>query len=289
VLPQSSDNPPDHIGSHFAADVIKRARQNILVVRECVTSYTKACIIDDERRDTLRDGIIFLCADLRPMDGSCAVIRTDPAPGFLALRKDETLASYSIQLEIGQAKNINKNPVAEKAVRELEDELLRLDPLGSPVTRTSLAVATSTLNSRFRAPGLSSRELWTQRDQFTGSQIPLSDRDIVLNQHYRRAANHPHSEKSKCPQNKLLSPMDVTVGSMVYLNADKLKTRARDRYLVVGVSGDKCTIQKFAGNQLRSTPYHVRLYECFMVPNESNSSKRQRTLREMSSSSENEV
>ena len=33
-------------------------------------------------------------------------------------------------IELGQAKNPNKNPVAEGAVQELETELLRQEPLG---------------------------------------------------------------------------------------------------------------------------------------------------------------
>ena len=87
-----------------------------------------------------------------------------------------------------QAKNRNNNPVADRAVQELESELLQHDPLGGPVTQMTHAVATSTLNARIGSRGLSAREMGLQRDQ-----IPLQDRDIILRQNEQRIANHPHS------------------------------------------------------------------------------------------------
>ena len=54
---------------------------------------------------------------MRPLDGPLAVVRTDPAPCFLALENDSVLHEHRIALEIGRVKNRNKNPVAEKAVQ----------------------------------------------------------------------------------------------------------------------------------------------------------------------------
>ena len=82
----------------------------------------------DERRDTMRDSLINLCIGLRPLDGPPAVILTDPAPGFAALANDAVLAKYRLTIELGRVKNVNKDPVAEKAVRELECELLHQQP-----------------------------------------------------------------------------------------------------------------------------------------------------------------
>ena len=159
-IDQSTSPPPDAIGRSFAADVIKRSRQLIFVLRETVTSYTSSVSLEDERHQTLRDANVKLCLELRPMDGAPAVIRTDPAPGFKALVNDPLLKKHRIIIELGQA----KNPVAERAVQELETELLRQEPLGGAVSPLTLAVAISALNSRIRSPGLSSREMWTQRD-----------------------------------------------------------------------------------------------------------------------------
>ena len=87
------------------------------------------------------------------------MIRVDPAPGFMALRNDKTLKSLGLSLEIGGVKNPNKNPVVEKAILELEEELLKQDPTGGPVSELGLVIAVARLNSRIRYSGLSAREL----------------------------------------------------------------------------------------------------------------------------------
>ncbi|KAK3746301.1 hypothetical protein QZH41_004542 [Actinostola sp. cb2023] len=265
---QVSSAPPDAVGVSFAADVIKRSRQLILVLRECVTSYTTTLLIENERHQTLRDGLIHLCIQMRPLDGPTAVIRTDPAPGFKALAVDQLLCHHRITLEIGNAKNCNKNPVAEKAVQELESELLRQDPLGGAISPVTLAIATASLNSRIRSRGLSAREMWTRRDQFSNSQIQLNDQDLITKQNQQRLANHPHSETSKAPVAPPRTTTRVETGDLVYLYSDRNKSRAQDRYLVVSVDGKFCNVRKFVGSQLRSTSYRVKTSDCYKVPTE---------------------
>ena len=113
---QSTSPPPDAIGRSFAADIIKRFCQLIFVLRETVTSYSYSVSLEDERHQTLHDAIAKLCLELRPMDGPPAVIRTEPAPGLKALVDDPLLKKHRITIELRQAKNPNKNPVAERAV-----------------------------------------------------------------------------------------------------------------------------------------------------------------------------
>ena len=175
LVEQSTSDPPDGVGISFAADIIKRYRQLILVVRETTTSFTATCLLDDERRESIRNGLLRLCLELRPLAGPPSVIRVDPAPGFSALSTDETLRQYGLALEVGRIKNPNKNPVAEKCIAELGDELLRICPGGGPISPLSLAVVTANLNTRIRNSGLSTREMWLQRDQFTNLQIPVKD------------------------------------------------------------------------------------------------------------------
>ena len=266
VIPQSTGDPPETVGISFAADIIKRERQLIFVVRECITSYTAACIIENERHDTLRDALICLCIGLRPLDGPAAVIRTDPAPGFMALRDDEALREYRLNIEIGRVKNKNKNPIAEKAIRELEGELLRQDPRGGMITSKTLVIATARLNSRIRSRGLSAREMLYQRDQFTNSQIPLSDHNMITEQHAQRVKNHDYSERAKAPTGITAHDTAVEIGDLVYLHTERTKSHVRDRYLVVSVEGKWCNIRKFIGQQLRSTSYRVRRLDCFKVP-----------------------
>ena len=197
---QSTSDPPAAVGTSFAADVLKRNKQLILAFRETVSSFTTSCIIEDERRDTLRAALIRLCLELHPISGPCAVVRVDPAPGFAALANDEELRRHKITIEVGRVKNANKNPVAEKCIAELGDELLRISPEGESISAVNLAIATANLNSRIRDRGLSAREMWYKRDQFTNRQLPISDLNLIELQHSNRLHNHAASAKSKTPR-----------------------------------------------------------------------------------------
>ena len=164
---QSTSDPPECVGYLFAADVLRHERQYILIIREYVTSYTVAALVENERRETLRDAILQLCLCLCPLEGPPVVIRTDSAPGFAANVNDELLSHHHITLELGRTKNVNKGPVAERAIQELEEEILRLDLLCHAVSPVILSIAVARLNARLRSRGLSVKEMWTHRDQFS--------------------------------------------------------------------------------------------------------------------------
>lgn len=271
LLKQSSCDPPDAVGVSFAADVIKRYRQVILVLRETVTSFTVSQLLANEQKNTLRDALICGCLSLKASEGPPSVIRVDPAPGFMHLDGDLRLRELGLCVEVGRIKNKNKNPVAEHAVRELGDEILRLNPENNPISEATLAVATARLNSRIRNRGLSAREMFYQRDQFTNSQLPISDIDLIYQQHSARLHNHEHSEKSKS-YNKTIPPEShIEIGDLVYLYQDRDKTKGRPRYLVIAVEGQWCNIRKFTGSQLRTSSYRVKRSECFKVSPQINS------------------
>ena len=174
-------------------------------------------LLPDERHDTLRDALISKCINMRPLDGPLAVIRTNPPSCLMALDNDSVYHDHKIVLEIGRVKNRNKNPAAERAVQELELELLQRDPHGGPLSPVVISVANATLNSRIRSRGLSAREMWTQRDQLSNILFPLSDYDLISQQQSLRKANHPSSEKSKVPLAQMASSPSVTIGDLVYL------------------------------------------------------------------------
>ena len=161
-----------------------------------------------------------------------AIIRTDPAPGFLSIKDDTFLSQHQICLEIGRRKNPNKNPVAERAIQELELELLHQDPSENPVSPLTLSLAVSRLNSRLRHNGLSSCEMWSQRDQFTNSKISVDDEKLILEQHKRRQENHPASEKSKAPKGHPIPVPSLAIGDIVYLYADRNKHRGETGILL---------------------------------------------------------
>ena len=125
AVEQSTTTPRDCVR---AADMIKSNRHLILVVRECVTSFTPTRLLEDERHQSLWDALIRLCIELRPLAAPPAVIRTDPALWFNALANHVLLRSRRLSIEIGRVENNNKNHVDERAVQKLENELLRQNP-----------------------------------------------------------------------------------------------------------------------------------------------------------------
>jgi len=94
----------------------------------------------------------------------------------------------------------------------------------------------------------------------------LTDLQLIRQQHSSRLSNHPASESSKAPGCSPRAPATVQVGDLVYITSDASKTRAHDRYLVVSIDGSWCNVRKFAGSQLRSTSYRIKLSECYRIP-----------------------
>ena len=109
------------------------------------------------------------------------------------------------------AKNPNKNPVAERAIQELEFELLRQEPLGGAVSSLTLAIATDALNSHIRSRGLSSQEMWTQRDQFSNVQIPLGDNNLIHDVALRDLLKELISIIFRPPPSDLLKSTDLGI------------------------------------------------------------------------------
>ena len=187
-------------------------------------------MIQSEKDEDLRNALIVLCSQLRSLHDGGATVRVDPAPGFCALAIDPILLAHGIT---GRFKNPNKDPVAERAIAELDLELLNLSPEGRPVFDVTLALtATANANSRIRRDGLSAREVWTQCDQLTGEQLPIVDRQLILSQNYSRQQNHAPSAQSKTRGRTNLSSAVVSVGNLLFLKGDRDKLKAREKYPV---------------------------------------------------------
>ena len=264
---QTTCDPPTNIGRAFSADVMRRARQTILVLRENVTAFTQARIIDNERADTMREALTEMCVEFVPLDGPPAIIRTDNAPCFRALHDDKFLTSHRICIETGRSKNVNKNPIAEKAIQELQREIQKANPENhnQAISPLELTLAVANLNTRLRSQGLSARETMLQRDQFNNNQLPLNDRNLILERHKQRITNHPYSENSK-QHKETVNNINISVGDIVYVRTDINKTSARDRYLVTTKEGNWITIKKFRGPYLRPETYRIKTTQCFKVP-----------------------
>ena len=137
----STSELPAVLGTEFACDILRRAKQCIFIIRDSFSSYTVSKLIPDEKSTTLKAALIECTADLISPSGCC--VRVDGASSFQSLVEDPYLTSRHIKLVVGRIKNRNKNPVGEKAVQELEYELNRCQPDGSPITASQLAVTTA--------------------------------------------------------------------------------------------------------------------------------------------------
>ena len=118
-----TSTPVERPGLSFAADVMRRERQMIFVLRDCFSSMTYASIIFDEKMSSLRNALLIAASALRL--SSEITVRVDNSTSFQGLFKDSILSSHGIRLVVGRVFNPNKNPIAERAVQELENQFLR--------------------------------------------------------------------------------------------------------------------------------------------------------------------
>ena len=262
---QSGTTSPSHPLSSFAIDVLRRHKQFILILRDTFSSFTVSQFIESERHDHIREGIIMLISNLRPSIHSPVTIRVDTAPGLQSLKNDIILGKLNIHLDFGRIKNQNKNPVAEKCVRELGNEILQLNPDGGPITPSVLSIATSNLNMRVRNRGLSAWEVIHQRDQFNGTQLPFLDQDLANQQECIRERNRKSSSKHKSKGGPPAKKAEIHIGSLVYIKHEGDKTKSKEKYIVTNVRDDMCQVQKFVKDQLRSRRYDVLLTEIIPI------------------------
>ena len=157
LFEQSTSKIPKILGEQFFDDILRRAGQSILVVREVLSSFTTAAIVKNEKAETLRESLITLTNSLRIPTPVC--VRVDEAPAFQSLSKCPILNELGITVEIGRTKNPNKNAVVDKAINELEKEIKRLVFIEKPINSSTLSLAVGALNNRIRFNGLSSLEI----------------------------------------------------------------------------------------------------------------------------------
>jgi hypothetical protein len=260
----TTSDRPQALGAHFACDVLCRAKQRIFIIRDAFSSYTITKIISDEQSKTLRAALIETTAELKAASG--CVVRVDGATAFHPLIGDKDLIKKGIHLEVGRLKNRNKNPIAEKAVQELEHELKCEYPDGSPVSDCVLSLVTATLNMRVRNRGLSAKEIVYQRDGFTGEHLNFDDKQLADNQKAWREQNHGPSARSQAKAQRPASRADVGVGDLIFVKCDGDKHNARDKYIVTSVEADCLYARKLVGSQFRSKSYKLLYSEVYPVP-----------------------
>ena len=235
VLLEDTHTSSDVIASRFAADVIERESQKILIVREHISQYTRGLIIPDQTAETLRQALISLVADIMPDSGT--EIRVDGATAFQSLEResvipDSTLGKLKIKLVVGRLLNKNKNPNAENAVQEVLKEILKLKSQPGPISHTDLSLALRNINSRIRYHSLTPKEILFRRNVLSNQPIEISEQDLLRKQNDQKVASSKSSHKNKSKFKKASPEQEFTVGDLVMLRESRSKTNPRETFIV---------------------------------------------------------
>lgn len=257
----STSQPDNHPGQSFSMDVLRRQRQKICVLRDNFSSFTYASFVNSEGKDDLREFIVKSTSLFALSDK--IKIRVDCATAFQALSSDTLLESSGIVVELGDRKNINKNPIAEKAVAELEIELRKTFPDGRAISDTELQKVVRRLNLRIRNRGYSAHEILFCRNTLDGQQMTFEDSDLQQSQHHIRVGNHQPSAKCKEPKGRPLTPYKAKPGELVFVKSDGDKHTARDQYLVITRGKDSVSARKLHGLQFRTNLYTLKDTQIF--------------------------
>ena len=132
----------------------------------------------------------------------------------------------------------------DRAIQELEKELIKISPEGKPISLSELAQATMSLNSIIRNRKLTSREITFAREQNTGNNLVLNDSNLSEEKSTLKKINHKHSEYSKFKGCAVPLPALAERGDRVYLKRDGDKHKQRELFVVQSTSNDHVNIIK---------------------------------------------
>lgn len=236
--PQSN---PQHPGTVFNIDIMRRNSQKIMVCRDLFSSFTTTTLVKSEQANCLLNGIIQCVTPVRNQEE--ILIRTDSATGFKALSNNPTLIKLGISIETTDPSNKNSIGTVDNAIKELEQELIKLSPHESAVNDALLAMATKSMNSKIRNRDLSASEILFARENKTNNNLHFKDNDLADKQQNTKSINNVHSQNSKfkgCTK----QTYQPNKGDTIVLVNDKDKTKSRDVFLITNTMKDKSQINK---------------------------------------------
>ena len=269
VLLNDTTEATGSCGLQFAADVMEQHNQKVLLVREKLTQFMWATLIEDQKADTLETALLTMILPVVPSGG--AVVRTDGGTGFqsLATRTDTELAKNSIKIELGRLQNINKNPQAENAVKEFEKEMLRYDPDIKILKKIDICHILKSINTRIRHQGLSSQEMLLKREMIQNNEIEVKDSRLSEKQMENREKQSEYQRKFQSKTKKSTPSQSFKVGQFVFIRNSDTKTSPRALHVVCSVTKvkkqDFIVIRK-AEFQFRHRTYLVRPEELILAP-----------------------
>ena len=243
-------------GSHFAADVMVRNTQKILLIREKLTQFTQGSILEKETGENILSALVSLIADKIPDYGS--VVRTDNASMFQKLHSSSTdlnswLNKFQITIDMGDTFNKNRNPIAENLVKECHKEINKAGYGDSQLDEFQLSLVLKNINSRIRNRGLSAKEMCFMRDQATNKNIQHKDCELTLLQKQNRERSHNKTE-----------PVTVKYesGETVMIKDQISKLKPREKFVIVDpdVSDTHVKIQK-QDSKFLARQYNIPKYQ----------------------------
>ena len=238
----------NHPGQYFHADVIRREKQKIFLIRDNFSSLVVASFIDTEQKHHLKAALITLTNPIRLAPN--ITVRVDNATGFQALVKDTDLADLGITVELTDTHNKNANAVVDRACSEIEAEITKLQPQGGEISESKLAKALLILNTKIRRHDkLSATEIHFSRDQTTSSNLALDDYQIRQSQLTSRKLDTTDQPKSTIKQ-----------GDTVVLAEKPPKHTVRDVFIVTGTDKQQVTMQKLANPFTDKTALRSKLH-----------------------------
>ena len=272
VLLQDTSTLNTGFGTEASADVIERHHQKILVVREKLSQFTRAVIVKNQTAETMETALLQLVLDFMPDSG--ITIRTDGATAFQSLQRKSQLPGsnlhrLNIRVEVGRLQNKNKNPVAENANKELQKEMLRLNPSGGPITSTDLQIILRNINGRIRYHGLSSKEIFLRRELLSNKTTNINDERIAEAQIQRKSEEAVSHQKFLEKSHKKTPVQDLHAGQLVFIRGNRSKTQPRALHVVESLAeenGTKFVFIRKAVDKLRPRLYKMLPEELIPVP-----------------------
>ena len=261
AVTEQTTQVPETLGVKFSADVIERASQKLLVVRETVSSFTWIKRIPDQTAETLKTALIEAILPVVPNTG--AVVRVDAATTWQSLDQETQkgsgiFAKFNIKFDIGSFTNVNKNPEGENAVKEIQKEILRLDPDAKVLTDLQIASIMKQVNTRVRFKGWAAQEILLGRDQAENKKLDIRDSELTAQIKASREAHHKRVTPDPVNEN-------FAQGDLVYVKSDLTKTQAREPHIVTGLKKGNVLFKKMK-NQLRARTYSAPPQKLVKIP-----------------------
>ena len=269
VLIKDTTTRVETCGTNFSADVMERSGQKVLLVRESLTSFTWARLVEDQRADTLETCLLSMILPF--ISDAGATVRTDGATAFqsLAARADSDLKRHNIVIEVGRLHNENKNPQAENGIKEFEKETLRYDPELKFLKEIHIINILKAMNTRIRHQGKSSQEMLLRREMLENKKINIIDKQLANKQQENRRQQSKYQQTFQAKHKKETIEQDLQVGDFVFIRKQLSKHKARELHVIHDskkIGDKKFLVVRKADNQLRGKTYLMLQQELMKAP-----------------------